>query len=184
MVVLAGASASGKTEVAKLLASKYGITKVITTTTRPKRVGEIDGVDYFFVTREMFDQMISNDEFVEYTVFNDNYYGSTKSGISLNKCVVIDPKGLRSYIALNDPSIITFFLQTDEATRFERMMIRGDNNEDAKKRIIHDRTAFDPTQIATVDFVVNSQTQNVEQVTYQIYTEYVAELKRRGLSLE
>ncbi len=182
MVVLAGASASGKTEVAKLLAAKYGISKVITTTTRPKRVGEINGVDYYFVTKEEFDKMIANDEFVEYTVFNDNYYGSTKSGISVGKCVVIDPKGLKSYQALNDPSIITFFLQTDENTRFERMMSRGDNKDDAQKRILHDRIAFDPAQVVKVDFVVNSQTQNVEEVTKEIYDKYVAELKKRNLT--
>ena len=51
MIVLAGASASGKTEVAKLLAKKYGIVKIITTTTREKRVGEVDKRDYFFVSK-------------------------------------------------------------------------------------------------------------------------------------
>jgi guanylate kinase len=52
MIVLAGASASGKTEAAKMLAAKYGITKVITTTTRPMRVGEVHARDYFFVSKE------------------------------------------------------------------------------------------------------------------------------------
>ena len=43
MIVLSGASASGKTEAAKMLTSKYGIVKAITTTTRPMRVNEVDG---------------------------------------------------------------------------------------------------------------------------------------------
>ena len=89
MIVLSGASASGKTEVAKMLASKYGITKVITTTTRPMRVGEVDGRDYFFVTKEQFEQMIRNDEFVEFTIYNGNYYGSTKAQIGENKVVTV-----------------------------------------------------------------------------------------------
>ena len=93
MIVLAGASASGKTEVAKMLASKYGIVKVITTTTRDLRVGEVDGRDYFFVSKEKFQQMIEDDRFVEYTVYNNHLYGSTKDQISMNKCIVVDPAG-------------------------------------------------------------------------------------------
>ena len=96
MIVLAGASASGKTEVAKELAKKYGITKVITTTTRKMRVGEVNGRDYFFVSKEEFEKMLMDNRFVEYTYYNDNLYGSTKDQIAPNKCVVIDPAGLRA----------------------------------------------------------------------------------------
>ena len=64
MIVLSGASASGKTEVAKMLSSKYGIVKVITTTTRDLRVGEVNGRDYFFVSKERFKEMIKEDCFV------------------------------------------------------------------------------------------------------------------------
>ena len=74
MIVLAGASASGKTEAAKLLASKYGITKVITTTTRAMRNGEVNGRDYFFVDRDTFKKMIEEGRFVEYTEYNGNLY--------------------------------------------------------------------------------------------------------------
>lgn len=181
MIVLAGASASGKTEVAKLLAKCYGITKVITTTTRKKRVGEENGRDYFFISVEDFIKMIEDGKFVEYTIYNGHYYGSTKDQIASNRCVVIDPAGLKSYIALNDPNIITFFLDSKEETRFERMMLRGDRVEDARNRILHDRIAFEPTQIATVDYHVNSQTQNVDQVTKEIYDKYCQELKKRQL---
>ena len=181
MIVLAGASASGKTEVAKLLAKKYHIVKAITTTTRNIRKGEVDGVDYFFVDIDTFKEKIKNEDFVEYTMFNGNYYGSTKDQISSNKVVVIDPAGLRSYISLNDNKMVTFFLETEENTRFERMMLRGDKIEDAKNRIIHDREAFKKEQIAKVDFTVNSQTQNVEEVTDEIYKKYNEELKRRNL---
>ena len=65
MIVLIGASASGKTEAAKMLMAKYGIQKAITTTTRPMRVHEVDGRDYFFVSKEKFDQLIKEDKFVE-----------------------------------------------------------------------------------------------------------------------
>ncbi len=181
MIVLAGASASGKTEVAKELAKKYGVTKVITTTTRKMRVGEINGHDYFFVSKERFLEMIKEDKFVEYTIYNENYYGSTKDQIAPSKCVVIDPAGLRAYIALNDPNIVTFFLDTQEKVRYERMIQRGDKEEDAKVRIEHDRIAFKPDNIADVDCHVDSQNFNIEEVTNYIYKKYLAILETRSI---
>ena len=74
MIVLSGASASGKTEAAKMLMVKYGIQKAITTTTRPVRCNEVNGKDYFFVSKEVFEQMIKEDRFVEHTLYNGNYY--------------------------------------------------------------------------------------------------------------
>lgn len=181
MIVLAGASASGKTEVAKELAKKYGITKVITTTTRNMRVGEVNGRDYFFVSKERFLEMIKENRFVEYTTYNENLYGSTKDQIAPNKCVVIDPAGLKAYIALNDPNIVTFFLDSEEETRFRRMLLRGDKEEDAKRRILHDRTAFKPDNIADVDFHIDSETMNIEEVTDNIYKRYLEILAGRGI---
>ena len=181
MIVLAGASASGKTEVAKELAKKYGITKVITTTTRDMRVNEVNGRDYFFVTKEEFERMVQDGRFVEYTYFNDNLYGSTKDQISANKCVVIDPAGLRAYIGLKDPSIVTFFLDTTEQKRYQRMLERGDEEEKAKKRILHDREAFKPENIANVDFHINTEYTVVDEVCDDIYNKYKKTLQERGL---
>ena len=174
MIVLAGASASGKTEVAKLLAKKYGITKIVTTTTRPKRKGEVDGMDYFFVTTEKFEEMIREDRFVEYTFFNGNLYGSTKDQIAKNKCVVIDPAGLRSYTALKDSSIVTFYLEADEETRYKRMLSRGDDIDKIESRIKHDREAFKKENIVKVNYIIKNSSDDVlEDVCdhiYQIYT--------------
>ena len=180
MIVLAGASASGKTEVAKELAKSFGVTKVITTTTRKMRVGEQNGRDYFFVTKERFLQMIEEGRFVEYTNYNDNLYGSTKDQIAANKCVVIDPAGLKAYIALNDPSIVTFFLDSLEKTRYKRMLQRGDKEEDAKNRIAHDRKAFHPSNIADVDFHIDSETKTIEEVAQMVYENYKRLLKERN----
>ena len=175
MIVLAGASASGKTEVAKLLAKKYGITKIVTTTTRDKRTGEVDGVDYFFVSKEEFEKMILEDKFVEYTLYNGQMYGSTKDQIANDKCVVIDPAGLRSYIALGNKDIVTFYLEADEETRRQRMILRGDDPEKIKSRIENDRIAFKKENIATVDYVIDSNEGNsVEKVTDQVYKIYTS----------
>ncbi|MCF0107776.1 MAG: guanylate kinase [Bacilli bacterium] len=179
MIVLSGASASGKTEVAKMLAKKYGITKMITTTTRDLRVGEVNGKDYFFVSKQQFEIMLRQDKFVEHTIYNGNFYGSTKDQIANNRCVVIDPAGLRSYINLRDNSIVTFFLDSTEDTRHQRMIERGDLEDKIKSRLIHDREAFAPSNIPKVDFHVNSETTSVEEVADEIYKIYNEEMNRR-----
>lgn len=175
MIVLAGASASGKTEVAKLLNKKYGITKIVTTTTREKRNGEVDGVDYFFVTKEKFEKMIQEGKFVEYTLYNGQLYGSTKDQIANDKCVVIDPAGLRAYINLHDKNIVTFYLEADEKTRHKRMVARGDDPLKIESRIANDRIAFKKENIATVDYIIDSnEDSSVEKVTDEVYKIYTS----------
>ena len=101
MILLTGASASGKTEIAKLLAKKYGIVKAVTHTSRAPRVGERNGVDYFFVSKEEFLALKEQNKFVETTFYNGNYYGTSKAQVTDLKCVVVDPNGLKSFIALH-----------------------------------------------------------------------------------
>ena len=76
MLVLVGPSASGKSAIVKCLESKYGIKKFITCTTRPMRVGEVDKVDYYFMTKEEFN--------VHYGVSaNTDYRNITPNGLIL-----------------------------------------------------------------------------------------------------
>ncbi len=181
MIVLSGASASGKTEVAKVLMKDYGVVKIITTTTREKRPGEIDGRDYFFVTKERFQQMIEEGRFVEFTIYNGNYYGSTKDQIDENRCVVIDTSGLKSYVDLKDPNIVTFFLNCDEETRYKRMLLRGDNEQQANIRIINDRDTFQNEKTIIADYQIDSQHPTIDEVAKYIYELYHQELKKRQL---
>lgn len=178
MIVLAGASASGKTEVAKTLMKKYGIKKVITTTTREMRAGEKNGVDYFFVSKRQFEKMVRTGAFVEYTIFNGNYYGSTKDQISDDKCIVIDPAGLRSYIALGNKTVVTFYLESSENLRIKRMYERGDKPEKIEERIANDREIFLSELLPTTDFVINSDekhsVENISDEVYKLYNQFLS----------
>ena len=80
MIILTGPSASGKTATCLYLQDHYGIKKVITHTTRPMRHGEVNDVDYHFVSKEEFQRMIDNDEFVEHVTFNGN--GATSGAMA------------------------------------------------------------------------------------------------------
>ena len=110
MLILIGPSASGKTEVAKILAKKYNITKIVTYTTRQPRIHEVDGVDYNFVSLDEFAKLTEQDFFVETTYYNSNYYGTAKKDILDDKCIILDPNGLKSFLALNDKRIVTIIL--------------------------------------------------------------------------
>ena len=176
MIVLSGASASGKTEAAKMLMGKYGIQKAITTTTRPMRVNEQNGRDYFFVSKEQFEQLIKEDKFVEHTVYNGNYYGSTKDQIASDRVVVIDLEGLKSYSRLNDKRIVTFYLNNCEEVRFKRMLERGDKKEDALKRIENDRKIFAKNNIPKTNYYIDSENKSIEEVAdevFRLYSEYL-----------
>lgn len=177
MIVLSGASASGKTEVAKLLAKDHGITKIITTTTRPMRVSEVDGRDYFFVSKEEFERLIAEGHFVEYTIYNGNYYGSGKDQVADDKCVVIDGSGLKAYSELTDKFVVTFLLVCSEEERYQRMLRRGDSEENAKERIKNDKKAFDQSKLVKANYVIDSEQGNEKEIAEIVFKAYKRELK-------
>ncbi len=78
LIVLSGPSGVGKsTVIAELLSNRRDIHFSVSYTTRSPRVGEADGVNYNFVTREEFERMIANNELLEYAQYVDNYYGTS-----------------------------------------------------------------------------------------------------------
>jgi guanylate kinase len=83
LTVIAGPTAVGKgTVVRELLAKNPEILVSVSATTRTPRVGEVDGVDYYFVTNEAFDDMIANDELLEYAVVHlNNRYGTPREPV-------------------------------------------------------------------------------------------------------
>lgn len=78
-----GPAGVGKNKILDEINKKYPdlLTKSVSATTRPKRPGELEGVDYFFKTEEEFKELIDKDEFIEYTLHVNNYYGTLLSDI-------------------------------------------------------------------------------------------------------
>lgn len=78
LIVLSGPSGVGKsTVIAELLSERPDMYFSVSFTTRKPRVGEADGVNYYFVSKETFQEMIARDEFLEYAQYVDNYYGTS-----------------------------------------------------------------------------------------------------------
>ena len=102
MILLVGASASGKTEIARYLSFRYGIKKAVTHTTRPIRPSETPDVDYHFVSVVEFLDLKEKDAFVETTFYNGNYYGCSKAECGKDKCIILDPSGVSAFSGIEN----------------------------------------------------------------------------------
>ncbi|OYU86806.1 MAG: guanylate kinase [Bradyrhizobiaceae bacterium PARB1] len=82
MFVLSSPSGAGKTTLTRMLIDEIADLRMsISVTTRPMRPGEVDGKDYYFVDQAKFDQMVANDELLEWAKVFDNSYGTPKAPV-------------------------------------------------------------------------------------------------------
>lgn len=83
LIVISSPSGGGKDSVINaLLKMLPNSARFVTTTSRPPRPGNKDGVDYFFISKEQFEQGIRNEKFLEYNVYSGNYYGTEKKHLT------------------------------------------------------------------------------------------------------
>ena len=163
VIVLVGASASGKSTLAKqFVENNPSFSRIVTYTTRPKREGEVDGIDYHFVSDEVFDSMIKRGSFVEHASYRDWKYGTAINfGNTENKIVVLTPAGARAfrkYAELNpdlELDIFVVYLQVDRRSRLIKILQRGDDLEEAYRRSLSDVGQFDGFENET-DCVINN----------------------------
>ena len=82
MVILSSPSGVGKTTLTKKIQQKYQTFKIsVSHTTRKPRSNEVDGVDYHFVTKKKFEELIRENKFYEYAKIFENYYGTLKENV-------------------------------------------------------------------------------------------------------
>ena len=114
----------------------------ISATTRNIRPGEVDGIHYFYKTREEFEEMIKNNELLEYAEFVGNYYGTPKQFVldkikeGQNVLLEIEMQGALQIKKIYNEAILVFFMTKDAKTQKERLISRGrDSKEDIDKRL-------------------------------------------------
>jgi len=85
LIVISGPSGAGKDTIVDYLKTiNNNIWSSVSCTSRTPRVGEVEGVDYFFLTKEQFEEKINNNQLLEYAVYNNNYYGTPVDKINEN----------------------------------------------------------------------------------------------------
>ena len=82
LIIISSPAGAGKTSVSKkILGLDHGVTFSVSATTRKPRSGEIDGKEYFFISKQKFEDMISRDEFLEYAEVFGNIYGTQRKPV-------------------------------------------------------------------------------------------------------
>ena len=142
MIILTGESGCGKSTTERLLCEKYGYSRAISHTSRSPRKGEVNGVDYIYVSRDEMMRLYDSGELIEYVNYNDNFYGLHKDNIKNDVIVVVEPNGLKQIKKIDGIDVTAIYLHTSEEDRKERMINRGDKMPDILKRLENDKTAF------------------------------------------
>lgn len=143
LILISGPSGSGKTTLRKMIEKKFPeIEFSVSYTSRPRRKDEIDGKDYFFVSKEEFEKMIENDEFIEWANVYGQYKGTSKkyvdSILDKGKIVLLelDVQGGERVIDLYNNLCSIFILPPDFDTMKQRLIKRGGEKDfDLEKRL-------------------------------------------------
>ncbi len=159
LVVVSGASGVGKgTVLKKMMALRPELQFSVSATTRPPRPDETDGVHYFFVTKERFEQMIAQDAFLEYDAHAENYYGTPRDQAEekLARGTVlldIEPKGAQQVKDRVPQAVLIFIMPPSMEELERRLRSRGDTPED-QIRIRMERAVWEMDQRRWYDYIV------------------------------
>ena len=143
--VLSSPSGAGKTTLTKKLESNNSNFKIsVSHTTRKARANEVDGVDYHFVTKEKFKQLLKEDAFYEHTEIFGNFYGTSKSSVNKivkDKCNVlfdIDWKGAQQLSGYKELNLLKIFILPPSKKELEKRLIarNQDDKESIKNRLL------------------------------------------------
>ncbi len=160
LVVVSGFSGAGKGTLMKMLMENYdNYSLSISATTRAPREGEVNGKDYFFVTKEEFQRMINNDELLEYAQYVDNYYGTPRSYVESElekgKDVILEIE-IQGALSIHGryPDSLLIFVTPPSAKELKRRLInRGtETEENIKKRL--NRAAQEAVGVENYDYIL------------------------------
>lgn len=159
LIVISGASGVGKGTVLGIMMEKRkDLTFSVSATTRPPRPGEVDGVHYSFVTKERFEEMIAQGEFLEYDAHADNYYGTPRAQaeekLEHGRVLLdIEPKGAMQVRQAMPEAVLIFIMPPSMEELERRLRGRGDTPEDQIQKRMQ-RAVWEMEQRSWYDYVV------------------------------
>lgn len=176
MILLVGKSATGKDTIRQQL-NNLGIPSVVTYTTRPMRDGEIDGISYHFVDNSRFRALDLMGHFVESTSYNVAtgevwYYGSALEDLKDDSVIIVNPDGLKVIKNILGDKAVSFLITARDEVIKNRQIKRGDNSEEAARRLEADNRDFKNIE-EYIDFSLRSdmglEPSELAQLILEIY---------------
>ena len=161
LFIISGASGVGKSTVLKqVMTTRADLAFSVSATTRPPRPGEVEGESYYFVTRDRFDVMIAQDEFLEYDAHMGNCYGTPKAEVEqkLQKGHVIldiEPNGAFAVRAKRPDAVLIFIAPPSLEELEQRLRGRGDTSQEQMKLRL-ERAGWEMQQSKAYDYIVTN----------------------------
>ena len=159
LIVISGASGVGKGTVLKrMMELREDLTFSVSATTRPPRPNEVDGVHYYFVTRDKFQRMIDNEEFLEYDEHNATLYGTPVGQLEEklncgNVILDIEPVGAANVRKKRPDATLIFIMAPSMEELERRLRSRGDTSENQIQMRL-ERARWETEQTVWYDHVV------------------------------
>ena len=147
MIILSSPSGVGKTTLTKKIQQKRQSFKIsVSHTTRTPRSNEVDGVDYFFISKSKFEELIKDKKFYEHAKIFDNYYGTLKKNVDetiVNNDIIfdIDWQGTKQLSNFENLNLIKIYLITDNKNELKKRLIK--RNQNTPKEIEERFKSFD-----------------------------------------
>lgn len=141
-VILLGAGGSGKDHMRKTFVNqgyKYGISY----TSRVSRVGETEGVDYYFIPKEEFEEKIEEGFWLEYDKFGGNYYGTAKWQFEEYDLFIMTRNGFEQLAPEYRSRVVAIWIDIPKEIIKERLFARGWDKDKVEARMSLDRKEFD-----------------------------------------
>ena len=184
IVILSGVAGAGKDTIKKEIIKRMNFVESLPSyTSRPPREGDVPGQTYIFVSKPEFEEMINNNEFYEYDIHHNNYYGVPRKILNQKmqdgKVIIkdVDVNGTQNLINLlkNDTKIVTIFLRVpkDELERRLKERIEKPSPEEIKLRL--NRFDYEESKIGIYDYVLKNN--DLEKTVQIIMTIIENELK-------
>ena len=142
MIILSSPSGVGKTTLTKKIQQKHQSFKIsVSHTTRTPRSNEVDGVDYYFISKVKFEELIKEKKFYEHAKIFDNYYGTLKKNVDEtirdNDIIFdIDWQGTKQLSQFKNLNLIKIFLIAENKDELKKRLIKRNQNtpEEIEKR--------------------------------------------------
>jgi len=159
LLVVSAPSGAGKTTLCRFLIERLGFRFSVSHTTRPPRPGEVEGRDYYFVSREEFEDMISRGEFLEWAEVHGHLYGTSRAEVEgalargEDLLLDIDVQGAASLRRTLPEAVFVFIAPPSLAELERRLRARGTESEEALRRRLS-RAREEMTFAPWFDYVV------------------------------